>query len=377
MNSLEDEASLTMGNDFFMYNLNEKKWTLISSDTSNQNGPLPISSGQMCIDVNDKIIYVFGGRTEQKIHPFQGNTALFYSYNIKAGTWDLLDLKRNNSEAIFNDFSAIYENECYGHCMIFNPKKKEIVIYGGIVKSNLISDFFTISTVDFTIKRIQFPNVSMPSIAFHKGCYSSRTDSFYFYSGYFKNIHGVFQANYLFECNLVQKKFRRIYQDFNIDRDYWYKQSIVLEKFPMPRFSHQFLYSAIRDEFFLFGGNPNQPFSVLKKRLNDLWILKVIPHKKEDLVKKITFLLKKLRFFVMIKNNFGSFEILQQDFQELNKLAIENEENNEISNILKGSLLWGKNEVEKEKIEVFTTIKNMCHSEKIKKRKFFLSYMDY
>lgn len=372
-----------MENDFYVFDLKENKWKILSLNTENEDGPFPISSGQMCIDPVEKILYVFGGRTGIKEDIFQANFSVFYAYDIKSNKWNVLDLKKNNSQNVFEDFTAIYENECYGHCMVFNPIKKEIAIFGGIVKNNLISDFFTISTKDCIIKRVLFPNITLPNIAFHKGCYNPKTNSFFFYSGYFKNIHGVFQANYLFECNIAKNKFRNIYQDFNIDRNYWYEQSFVEKKAPHPRFSHQFLYNSIEDEFYLFGGNPNQPFSVLKKRLNDMWLLKVFPPRKDFVLKKIKFLVKKLQFLSKVKNtpmnkyNNDHFGKIQVEFQEIQKMSLDENEQKEMRKILQGAFLWGSEEIEKEKIETFKFIKNMCHCEKVKKRKFFLAYMDY
>jgi len=374
-----EDAVSNMRNDFYVYDFKSSQWSLISLDTFLEFGPMAISSGQMCIDVFNKMLYVFGGRTDSNRLFNQGTTSIIYSYDIKLRKWETFDLKKNNPEKIFNEFSNIYENECYGHCMLLNPKTRDLLIYGGIVKANLISDFFSISTVNYSIKRIQFPEQKLPNIAFHKGCYNSKTDSFYYYSGYLRSLNGVFQTNHLFECNLTKNTFRTIYEDCNVDRFYWYEQSMIKRKKPMPRFSHQFLYHSSRDEFYLFGGNPNQPFSVLKERLNDFWKLKIKPQGIDILMKKMELWVKKLKILTLIKNNsmFDNFEMAQMEFQELNELAKEVNEASEMENIIKATLLWGPEEIEHEKMEVFKRIKSMCHCERIKKRKLFLSYLDY
>ena len=375
----QEEVISNMKNDFYVYDFQTSKWRLISQDTSLDFGPMAMSSGQMCIDTVNKILYLFGGRTETITSLHISRLApIIYFYDLKLEKWGTLDLKSNNDEKTYNDFINTYDNRIYGHCMLFNPNNKEILIYGGIVNSNLISDFFVISTINFSIQRIQFAGKTLPTIAFHKGAYNSKTDSLFFYSGYMQNMSTVFQVNYLFECNLNKKFFRIIYQDFNLDRFYWHKTSIIDQKAPMPRFSHQFIYHSIRNEFYVFGGNPNPPFSVLKTRLNDLWKLKIEPQNTKNLMKKMEFWVKKLKFLTLIKNNIiDDFSNIKTEFQKLKILAEELSEAIELENLIKESLIWGSKEIDEEKIEVFKKIKNMCHCENVKKRKFVLSYLDY
>lgn len=355
----ENEASSLMKSDFFMYDFNLNQWKLISNDTSLEFGPSAISSGQICLDQIRKMLYVFGGRSESA-----SSTPTIYCYKILSDQWTTLDLKEFNSEKAYKDFTSIYENECYGHCMVFNPLNKQLVIYGGIVKGNLISDCFIISTTSLEIKRISFsnnPGPNLPEIAFHKGCYNPKTNSFFFYSGYMKGPKGVYQMNYLFECDIRKNRFRSVYKDFNLDRHYWSQLKQIV---PMPRFSHQFLYHSKRDLFYLYGGNPNQPFSVLKERLNDLWSLKVSSPLNETILEETGLWIRKLKVYGMVLK--GDLIGVKKELEGL-----------EIKGIWKELLLWGVDEVEKEKLEVFKKIKAMCHCEKIKKRKFCVSYLDY
>lgn len=48
--------------DFYLYDIESSKWTLITDDTSAMNGPGLIFDHQMAIDVEKQTIYVFGGR---------------------------------------------------------------------------------------------------------------------------------------------------------------------------------------------------------------------------------------------------------------------------------------------------------------------------
>lgn len=48
--------------DFYVYNIESNRWTLISENTSLVGGPSLIFDHQMCMDVAKSTIYVFGGR---------------------------------------------------------------------------------------------------------------------------------------------------------------------------------------------------------------------------------------------------------------------------------------------------------------------------
>lgn len=48
--------------DFYVYDIDSNKWTLISEDTAAVGGPELIFDHQMLMDVTKRTIYVFGGR---------------------------------------------------------------------------------------------------------------------------------------------------------------------------------------------------------------------------------------------------------------------------------------------------------------------------
>ena len=49
--------------DFYMYDIDASRWTLITDDTSAMGGPNLIFDHQMCIDQETRTIYVFGGHS--------------------------------------------------------------------------------------------------------------------------------------------------------------------------------------------------------------------------------------------------------------------------------------------------------------------------
>lgn len=54
--------SLFFQSDFYMYDIENNKWTQITEDTAALGGPRLIFDHQMVMDVENRIIYVFGGR---------------------------------------------------------------------------------------------------------------------------------------------------------------------------------------------------------------------------------------------------------------------------------------------------------------------------
>jgi muskelin len=52
--------------DFYLYDLTRKSWMLICDDTSIENGPNVISDHQICINQENRTIYVFGGKVAEK-----------------------------------------------------------------------------------------------------------------------------------------------------------------------------------------------------------------------------------------------------------------------------------------------------------------------
>ncbi|CAG7818322.1 unnamed protein product [Allacma fusca] len=51
-----------MKSDFFVYDIETNKWTLITEDTAAMGGPQLVFDHQICMDVEKQTIYVFGGR---------------------------------------------------------------------------------------------------------------------------------------------------------------------------------------------------------------------------------------------------------------------------------------------------------------------------
>lgn len=98
--------------DFYLYNIKSNSWLLISDDTSQVGGPGLLHDHQMCIDVTENTIYVFGGRilTTRKIDDLASTDNQYsglYSYHINTNTWTQILVDCNHPSASNPDVHSI------------------------------------------------------------------------------------------------------------------------------------------------------------------------------------------------------------------------------------------------------------------------------
>jgi len=191
--------------DFYLYDLNTGRWTLITDDTSGMGGPRLIFDHQMVMDVTKRVLYVFGGRvltssalaldtsalgsqsslesasdlispitsvappTSQLTQPtvvtasspvsHAGSPSsrapsstpgrleyLFsglYSYDVPTNTWTLL---REDAECSSPSDGADNRGTLrsrIGHSMLFHPVQRKLFIFAGQRAKEYLNDFLT------------------------------------------------------------------------------------------------------------------------------------------------------------------------------------------------------------------------------------------
>ena len=133
--------------DFYVYDIGAEKWTMITDDTSAMAGTNLIFDHQMCLDVERRDIYVFGGQTlfmqtasgtlqERPVSDkkFSG----LYVYHIPDNTWRLLC---DDGEAPASGVPPIRSRT--GHSMLFNTADRNLYIFGGQRRRDeYLNDFF-------------------------------------------------------------------------------------------------------------------------------------------------------------------------------------------------------------------------------------------
>lgn len=118
----------TFQSDFYLYNVKSNSWLLICEDTSQVGGPSALLDHQMCIDVAEKTIYVFGGRilTSRNIDDLTNDPQYsgLYSYHIGINMWTQILVDCNHPSASNPDVMSIKSRAT--HSMLFHHVSKNL-----------------------------------------------------------------------------------------------------------------------------------------------------------------------------------------------------------------------------------------------------------
>ncbi|KAG1683386.1 Muskelin [Nymphon striatum] len=132
--------------DFYIYDIENNKWSLITEDTGAMGGPSLIFDHQMCMDVEKNTIYVFGGRVlthnqsfNERMLPSEQVCSGLYGYHVPTNAWTKLKPE-------FSSDKITTSNELrsrIGHSMLFNPRSRLMYIFAGQQYREYLNDFFT------------------------------------------------------------------------------------------------------------------------------------------------------------------------------------------------------------------------------------------
>lgn len=309
--------------DFYVYDIESNKWTLISEDTSSVGGPRLVFDHQMCMDVDDRMIYVFGGRVlvpangtdEHGVTMFSG----LYCYYVPTNSWKLLacDIARPSPINVPTIRSRV------GHSMLFHQFDRKLYIFVGQRSKEYLNDFFT---YDVDTKKIEHINLTdfgsensnhIPAAGYtQRATIDPLLNEIYVLSGLSKNKDKRDEnvQNSLWVYNIKKNNWTCIYKNENISEKYWNKRQEIE---PCPRFAHQLVYDGITKIHYLFGGNPGRS-CLPKLRLDDFWQLKLCKPKREQILKKCKLLIRKYKFKELALNNsIEALEYLQNDISEI------------------------------------------------------------
>uniref|UniRef100_A0A224Z4H8 Muskelin n=1 Tax=Rhipicephalus zambeziensis TaxID=60191 RepID=A0A224Z4H8_9ACAR len=269
--------------DFYVYDIERNKWTLITDDTAAMGGPKLIFDHQMCMDVERNTIYVFGGKILTSSLPVEDRaleTAFsgLFTYHVPTNTWH--KLRDDSSSNGLQDVRARI-----GHSMLFHEKSRLLYIFAGQRSKEYLTDFFTYN-VDTDQMNIlcDGQKVEVPAAGFtQRATIDPELNEIHVLSGSNKDKEkredNVKNSFWIYDIN--QNKWSCIYHS-DYGQQATSKQSM---QEPCPRFAHQLVYDHVKKVHYLFGGNPGRPNSP-KVRLDDFWSLQLCRPSKEQLLRR-------------------------------------------------------------------------------------------
>ncbi|XP_033208683.1 muskelin isoform X2 [Belonocnema kinseyi] len=315
--------------DFYVYNIDTNDWTQISDDTGARGGPQLIFDHQMCMDVDKRTIYVFGGRvlispanTEDPEVITSSTEPIFsglYSYHVPTDTWCKLasDISRPSPPNVQSIKSRV------GHSMLFHPESRKLYIFAGQRSKEYLNDFFTYEVDTTQIEQISVSDFGnrdsnhVPAAGFtQRATIDPELKEIYVLSGLSKdkdkrddNVQNSFWV-----YNIKENKWSCIYRNENIGEKYW---SRMQDYEPCPRFAHQLVYDYVKKVHYLFGGNPGRS-CLPKLRLDDFWTLKLCRPSHEQILRNCKLIIRKHKFEELaMKDTIEALEYLQTKVFEI------------------------------------------------------------
>ncbi|CAB3372834.1 Hypothetical predicted protein [Cloeon dipterum] len=285
-------SSDNLKSDFYVYQIEAGRWTLINEDTSAVGGPQLIFDHQICLDSEKRTIYVFGGRILTAVQGSHDETRLgasasitystnasgnalstaaemdtvlsgMYSFHIPSGTWQKIcdDLGvpimsgQKNSPII---------RARVGHSMLFHPGLRELFVFAGQRRREYLNDFFAFNVDTHQVRVIWNGDSNVPSkgkdthVSIPATGYTQRAtidpdlDEIYVLSGLSKDKERRDEnvQNSFWVYSLKRNRWSCIYRNENTGDQYW---SMMQNLEPCPRFAHQLVYSVSNKVIFPFG----------------------------------------------------------------------------------------------------------------------------
>ncbi|CAG2174665.1 unnamed protein product [Oppiella nova] len=333
--------------DFYVYDIQSNRWSLVCDDTGAVGGPALVFDHQMCIDLEKNTIYVFGGRVLSclsderaancpELPVFSG----LYIYEGNSGKWRKL---RDDCPAVGVPQSAGSKEikSRIGHSMLFHQKSRLLYVFAGQRQKEYLSDFFTYNVDTDEIVVINDGHKSeVPSAGFtQRATIDPETNEIHVLSGLNRDKDkdkerdkdadradrdkGTVGAsagdeetvkNSFWVYDIPDNRWSCIYRNhssLDTDSDATNNNntigadtettptastaaSAVVDAGdtacgepcqPCPRFAHQLVYDHIHKCHYLFGGNPGRNQSP-KLRLDDFWTLELKRLSSEELLRK-------------------------------------------------------------------------------------------
>lgn len=308
--SMRDRAQ-NIKSDFYLYDIDSSRWTLVTDDTSAMGGPSLVFDHQMCVDQETRTIYVFGGQSllnnSADSSPIAAAIAAgektysgLFEYHIPTNTW------RKRRDDIGSGASPDKELKSRSsHSMLFHQGQRKLFIFGGQRKRDeYLNDFFSYN-VDTDEVEIISTGTSPESIIPAVGHTQRATIDFdrseiHVMTGLNKDKDKGDKSresrvsNSFWVYNIVTNKWTCFYRNDNNSPQYW---NTMQTQEPRPRYAHQLVYDEINRTHYMFGGNPGgKQGKEDRVRLGDFWRLNLLRPNRREVLRKCQVYIRKSRF---------------------------------------------------------------------------------
>ncbi|XKL65489.1 hypothetical protein PGB90_008909 [Kerria lacca] len=336
-------TAYNLKSDFYVYNIESNRWTLINENTNLVGGPPLIFEHQMCMDVAKSTMYVFGGKiltpatcsssaeerspNESGPPPPEPQFSGLYSYHILTNTWkSLSDTEYPEQNQHMNALKPRI-----GHCMLFHPRYRKLYIFNGEHNKEQLTHFVSYNVDTQHIEIIsdfikQDESELLPPGYKQRATIDSDLDEIFVFSGLSKDKERKDDKaqNSFWVYSLKKYKWTCVYKNENVGEQYWTRMQYIE---PCPRYAHQLVYDEKKKINFLFGGNPGR-MCLPKIRLDDFWSLQLCRTNQFEMIQRCKLLIRKCRFQELVRTNkLEALEFLQSGFSHLiNSSNIEEEE---------------------------------------------------
>lgn len=293
--------------DFYVYDIDNAKWTMITDDTAGMGGPSLIFDHQMCLDPVKRHIFVFGGQT-LPLHPTEERPVVtdkkfsgLFVYQIPDNTWKLL---WEDGEVKTAGFPPLRSRT--GHSMLFNSSDRNLYIFGGQRKKDeYMNDFLTYNVdtggVKFLSRDGNCTAQNLPAVGYtQRATIDCKRNEIYVMTGLNKDKGKETRSgdcpvsNSFWVYEISAGRWGLIYKNENYEPEYWTTRQIIE---PRPRYAHQLVYNEDVGVHFMFGGNPGGKENRNGKlRLGDFWRLELERQQNTDLERVLIKEIRKTRY---------------------------------------------------------------------------------
>eukprot|EP00095_Tigriopus_kingsejongensis_P008585 maker-scaffold446_size168061-snap-gene-0.25 protein:Tk08585 transcript:maker-scaffold446_size168061-snap-gene-0.25-mRNA-1 annotation:"muskelin isoform x1" len=316
------DITCNVKSDFYMYDINAARWTLITDDTAALGGPSLIFDHQMCFDQQKRTIYVFGGsivQTTEEI-PLAGDKRCsgLYEYHIPTNTWK----KRREESQASNESRNHQLRSRSSHSMLFHEGLRKLFVFGGNRKRDEhLNDFFAYSVDTDVVETIStignLIGASFPAVGHtQRATIDCHRNEIHVMTGLNKDKDRLEKiidskvSNSFWVYSIVYNTWTCFYKNENTSSEYW---SRMQQEEPRPRYAHQLVFDDVNKVHYMFGGNPGgKQGKEDKMRLGDFWRLALLRPSRQDVLRQCQLSIRQSQFGELTQSNkMAALEYLQ------------------------------------------------------------------